>query len=205
MASRSCWLRFPPITLSAATRDRRHRQDDELCAGQMSAPGQGQMSAAGRDQKSAFPSATNPPSEASIRMWVAGLARRAAIGTVGVAGGQGGDRRTGARRTRVSPVSPFGPCGPCGPFGLPVIAVLVAGPLVRSPLVCMKHLDMPADLPSGCEKSASQRPMLPLWVSFAALWVSFAAGPGRIANRRRPSSRTSRPGRSRHSRWLPGK
>src|SRR6266516_2228256 len=30
MASRSCWSRFPPITLSAVTRDRRHRQDDEL-------------------------------------------------------------------------------------------------------------------------------------------------------------------------------
>src|SRR5205807_119694 len=69
MASRSSWSRFPPITFSAGTRDRRHRQDDELCAGQMSAPGQGQMSTAGRDQKSAFPSATNAPSEASIRMW----------------------------------------------------------------------------------------------------------------------------------------
>ena len=36
MASRSSWSRFPPITLSAVTRDRRHRQDDELyaaCAG----------------------------------------------------------------------------------------------------------------------------------------------------------------------------
>jgi predicted enzyme related to lactoylglutathione lyase len=29
MASRSCWSRFPPITLSAATRDRRHRQGDD--------------------------------------------------------------------------------------------------------------------------------------------------------------------------------
>jgi hypothetical protein len=32
MASRSSWSRFPPITLSAATRDRRHRHDDELYA-----------------------------------------------------------------------------------------------------------------------------------------------------------------------------
>jgi len=32
MASRSSWSRSPPITLSAATRDRRHRQDDELYA-----------------------------------------------------------------------------------------------------------------------------------------------------------------------------
>jgi hypothetical protein len=32
MASRSSWSRFSPITLSAATRDRRHRQDDELYA-----------------------------------------------------------------------------------------------------------------------------------------------------------------------------
>ena len=31
--------------------------------------------------------------------------------------------------------------------GLPVIAVLAAGPLVRSPLARTKHLDMPADLP----------------------------------------------------------
>jgi hypothetical protein len=29
MAFRSSWSRFPPITLSAVTRDRRHRQDDE--------------------------------------------------------------------------------------------------------------------------------------------------------------------------------
>ena len=29
MASRSCWSRFPPITPSAATRDRRHRQGDD--------------------------------------------------------------------------------------------------------------------------------------------------------------------------------
>jgi hypothetical protein len=26
MASRSCWSRFPPITFSVVTRDRRHRQ-----------------------------------------------------------------------------------------------------------------------------------------------------------------------------------
>jgi hypothetical protein len=32
MASRSSWSRFPPITLSAATRDRRHHQADELYA-----------------------------------------------------------------------------------------------------------------------------------------------------------------------------
>ena len=32
MASRSCWSRFPPITLSAATHDRRHHQADELYA-----------------------------------------------------------------------------------------------------------------------------------------------------------------------------
>src|SRR6266516_4786678 len=32
MASRSSWSRFPPITLSAVTRDRRHRQDDEFYA-----------------------------------------------------------------------------------------------------------------------------------------------------------------------------
>jgi hypothetical protein len=32
MASRSSWPAFPPITLSALTRDRRHRQDDESCA-----------------------------------------------------------------------------------------------------------------------------------------------------------------------------
>ena len=31
--------------------------------------------------------------------------------------------------------------------GLPVIAVLAAGPLARSPLARTKHLDMPADLP----------------------------------------------------------
>jgi len=29
MASRSSWSRFPPITLSVVTRDRRHRQDDD--------------------------------------------------------------------------------------------------------------------------------------------------------------------------------
>jgi len=29
MASKSCWSRCPPITLSAATRDRRHRQGDD--------------------------------------------------------------------------------------------------------------------------------------------------------------------------------
>src|SRR5262249_13524456 len=32
MASRSSWWRFPPITLSGATRDRRRRPDDELYA-----------------------------------------------------------------------------------------------------------------------------------------------------------------------------
>ena len=32
MAPRSSWSRFPPITLSAATRDRRRHQADELCA-----------------------------------------------------------------------------------------------------------------------------------------------------------------------------
>jgi hypothetical protein len=32
MASRSYQSRFPPITRSAVTRDRRHRQDDELDA-----------------------------------------------------------------------------------------------------------------------------------------------------------------------------
>ena len=32
MASRSSWSRLPPITLSAATRDRRHHQADELYA-----------------------------------------------------------------------------------------------------------------------------------------------------------------------------
>jgi hypothetical protein len=32
MASTSSWPGFPPIILSAATRDRRHRQDDELYA-----------------------------------------------------------------------------------------------------------------------------------------------------------------------------
>ena len=32
MASRSSWSRFPPITLPAATRDRRHHQADELYA-----------------------------------------------------------------------------------------------------------------------------------------------------------------------------
>jgi hypothetical protein len=42
--------------------------------------------------------------------------------------------------------------------------------------------------PSGCEKSAGRRSMIPLWVFFAALWASFAAGPERIAKRRRPSS-----------------
>jgi hypothetical protein len=31
-ASRSSWSRFPPITLCAATRDRRHHQADELYA-----------------------------------------------------------------------------------------------------------------------------------------------------------------------------
>jgi len=32
MASRSSWSRFPPIALSAATCDRRHRQDDDRYA-----------------------------------------------------------------------------------------------------------------------------------------------------------------------------
>jgi hypothetical protein len=32
MASRSSWSRFPPITLSVVTRDRRHRQDDDSYA-----------------------------------------------------------------------------------------------------------------------------------------------------------------------------
>jgi hypothetical protein len=101
--------------------------------------------------------------------------------------GSWGRRRPGRRPSHQCPAYPcvtripFGSCGPCGPFGLPIIAVVAAGPLVRSPLVRTKHLDMPADLPSGCEKSAIRRPMLPLWVSFAAQWVSFAAGPGRIA------------------------
>jgi hypothetical protein len=109
MASRSSRPRFPPITLSAGTRDRRYRQDGELCAGQMSTPGQGQISTAGRDQKSAFPSATNAPSEAGIRMWGGRISPTRRHWDSGVARGQGGDRRTGARRTRMSPVSPSGP------------------------------------------------------------------------------------------------
>jgi len=70
MASRSSRPRFPPITLPAWTRDRRHRQDDELCAGQMSAPGQGHADDYGRSGSEEYlPKATNAPSEASIRMW----------------------------------------------------------------------------------------------------------------------------------------
>src|SRR5256884_8220968 len=141
------------------------------------------MSTAGRDQKSAFPSATDAPSEASIRMWGPDKPDAPPLGQLG---------SPKAREVTVAPVPgvpvchpypPFGRCGSCGPVGLPVIAVLAAGPLVRSPLAGTKHLDMPADLPSGCGKSASRRPMLPLWVSFAALWVFFAAGPGRIPDR----------------------
>ena len=70
------------------------------------------------------------------------------------------------------------------------------------------HLDSAGIPPPAprCDESASLRPMITLWVSFAARWVSFAAGPGRIAKWRRPSSHMSRPERSRHSRrLLPGK
>ena len=66
-------------------------------------------------------------------------------------------------------------------------------------------VDLPADLPlnPSCGKSARWRPTITPWVFFAALWVCSAAGPGRIAKTQRPSSQTSRPARSRHSRRVP--
>src|SRR5262245_41803847 len=85
------------------------------------------------------------------------------------------------------------------------IAVLAVEPLARPPQAGTKHVDLPADLPlhPRCQKPASWRPRITPWVSLAALWVCIAAGPGRIAKRRRPGSPMSRPGRSRHSRRLP--